>query len=71
MMEEASTLSDRAAIQNRRLLAVSGTRDLVKQHGRDFYHVHMTLARGVNATVRSDGTCEEVVRDFVSWHRCS
>lgn len=49
-MEEASTLSDKAAILDRRLLAVSGTRDLVKQHGHGLYHVHLTLAKGVDAT---------------------
>jgi ATP-binding cassette subfamily A (ABC1) protein 3 len=49
-MEEASTLSDKAAILDRRLLAVSGTRDLVRQHGHDLYHVHLTLSKGVDAT---------------------
>jgi ATP-binding cassette subfamily A (ABC1) protein 3 len=48
-MEEASNLSDKAAILDRRLLAVSGTRDLVKQHGRGWYYVHLTLTRGVDA----------------------
>ena len=51
-MEEASTLSDKAAILDRRLLAVSGTRDLVKQHGHGLYHVHLTLAKGVDATTK-------------------
>jgi ATP-binding cassette subfamily A (ABC1) protein 3 len=50
-MEEASNLSDKAAILDRRLLAVSGTRDLVKQHGHGLYHVHLTLKEGVNSTV--------------------
>lgn len=49
-MEEASTLSDKAAILDRRLLAVSGTRDLVKKHGHGLYHVHLTLVKGVDAT---------------------
>lgn len=49
-MEEASTLSDKAAILDRRLLAVSGTRDLVNMHGQGLYHVHLTLASGVHAT---------------------
>jgi ATP-binding cassette subfamily A (ABC1) protein 3 len=48
--EEASTLSDKAAILDRRLLTVSETRDLVKQHGHGFYHVHLTLSKGVGAT---------------------
>lgn len=62
-MEEASTLSDKAAILDRRLLAVSGTRDLVKQHGHGLYHVHLTLAKGVDATVNETAK----VRDwFVS-----
>jgi hypothetical protein len=50
-MEEAPTLSDKATIFDRRLLAVSGTRDLVKQHGHGLYHVHLTLKDGVNSTV--------------------
>jgi ATP-binding cassette subfamily A (ABC1) protein 3 len=49
--EEASSLSDEAAILDRRLLAVSGTRDLVKQHGHGLYYVHLTLKDGVNSTV--------------------
>lgn len=49
-MEEASTLSDKAAILDRRLLAVNGTRDLVRLHGQGLYHVHLTLASGVYAT---------------------
>jgi ABC-type multidrug transport system ATPase subunit len=59
-MEEASTLSDKAAILDRRLLAVSGTRDLVKQHGHGLYHVHLTLAEGVDATTQE----MTVVRDW-------
>ena len=59
-MEEASTLSDKAAILDRRLLAVSGTRDLVKQHGHGLYHVHLTLTKGVDATAKEMAT----VRDW-------
>lgn len=49
-MEEASTLSDKAAILDRRLLAVSGTQELIRLHGHGLYHVHLTLASGVDAT---------------------
>jgi ABC-type multidrug transport system ATPase subunit len=59
-MEEASTLSDKAAILDRRLLAVSGTRELVKQHGHGLYHVHLTLIKGVDATAEDMAT----VRDW-------
>lgn len=59
-MEEASTLSDKAVILDRRLLAVSGTRDLVKLHGQGLYHVHLTLESGVDASSAEMGK----VRDW-------
>lgn len=58
-MEEASTLSDKAAILDRRLLAVNGTRELVDLHGQGLYHIHLTLASGVEATVAEMAAARE------------
>jgi ABC-type multidrug transport system ATPase subunit len=63
--EEASTLSDKAAILDRRLLAVSGTRNLVKQHGHGLYHVHLTLK-----DCGRNGKRSRLVCPYLSRKRC-
>ncbi|KAI4288983.1 MAG: hypothetical protein L6R35_001753 [Caloplaca aegaea] len=61
-MEEATTLSDRTAIVDQRLLTIDTTSELTKRHGAGFYHVHIVLANG------SASTAEEMqkVRDWVA-----
>ncbi|GAB7358743.1 hypothetical protein MBLNU230_g3972t1 [Neophaeotheca triangularis] len=49
-MEEASSLSHRTAIVDRRLLVVDGTSDVIRKHGHGFYHVHIALATGASTT---------------------
>lgn len=61
-MEEASTLSDRTAIIDQRLLTVDTTSELTKRHGAGFYHVHIVLANGPASTAEE----MQEVRDWVA-----
>ncbi|KAI4208648.1 MAG: hypothetical protein LQ349_009690 [Xanthoria aureola] len=61
-MEEASTLSDRTAIIDQRLLTVDTTSQLTKRHGAGFYHVHIVLANGPASTAEE----MQKVRDWVA-----
>ncbi|KAL8864543.1 MAG: hypothetical protein Q9174_007313 [Haloplaca sp. 1 TL-2023] len=61
-MEEASTLSDRTAIVDQRLLTIDTTSQLTKRHGAGFYHVHIVLANGAASSVEE----MQRVRDWVA-----
>ncbi|KAL8833631.1 MAG: hypothetical protein Q9176_007899 [Flavoplaca citrina] len=61
-MEEASTLSDRTAIVDQRLLTIDTTSELTKRHGAGFYHVHIVLANGPASTPEE----MQKVRDWVA-----
>ena len=61
-MEEASTLSDRTAIIDQRLLTIDTTSAVTKRHGSGFYHVHIVLANGP-ASTEAEMQC---VRDWVA-----
>ncbi|KAL8992796.1 MAG: hypothetical protein Q9169_006834 [Polycauliona sp. 2 TL-2023] len=50
-MEEASTLSDRTAIVDQRLLTIDTTGELTRRHGDGFYHVHVVLEKSASSTV--------------------
>lgn len=49
-MEEASSLSRRTAIVDRRLLAVDRTEEVVRKHGGGVWHVHVVLASGADTS---------------------
>ena len=61
-MEEASTLSDKTAIVDQRLLTIDTTSELTKRHGAGFYHVHIVLANGPASTPEE----MQKVRDWVA-----
>ena len=61
-MEEASTLSDRTAILDQRLLTIDTTNELTKRHGAGFYHVHIVLANGPASSAEE----MQKVRDWVA-----
>ncbi|KAL8962590.1 MAG: hypothetical protein Q9193_001032 [Seirophora villosa] len=62
-MEEASTLSDRTAIVDQRLLTIDTTSELTRRHGGGVYHVHIVLANGPASTTEEMQTVREWVAD--------
>ncbi|RMY85438.1 hypothetical protein D0862_11178 [Hortaea werneckii] len=58
-MEEASALSSRTAILDRRLLALQGTRELVTKYSQGLLHVHVVLESGAKASAAEMQTVRE------------
>ncbi|RMZ32215.1 hypothetical protein D0859_03658 [Hortaea werneckii] len=58
-MEEASALSSRTAILDRRLLALQGTRELVTKYSQGLLHVHVVLESGAKASAGEMQTVRE------------
>ncbi|KAI6897928.1 hypothetical protein KC334_g10023 [Hortaea werneckii] len=61
-MEEASALSSRTAILDRRLLALQGTRELVTKYSQGLLHVHVVLESGANASAGE----MQMVREWIT-----
>lgn len=49
-MEEATALSDKVAIMDKRILSVGSPAELKNSHGKGVYQVHVALGRGSHAT---------------------
>ncbi|KAI7258538.1 putative ABC transporter [Hortaea werneckii] len=61
-MEEASALSSRTAILDRRLLALQGTRELVTKYSQGLLHVHVVLESGAKASAAE----MQMVREWIT-----
>ena len=60
-MEEASALSDKIAIMDRKILTVGGSQDLRNRHEKGIYQLHIVHSKGQAATSQE----MQVIRDWI------